>query len=385
MTTRTSAARNSSSATRTRGRRSGVRHTQEPIPPPPVDFAHQVVIAAIQGLQPTTGGPIISIVGVEPEGPFARIIIIDDERPGPVPEVSNPFHIVAVQRQLLPPMRSVTFQHLRPFPESGTVAGHVFAPQPGGEPRPLPGAHVMLARDNAEPRHAMAGLDGSFCFVNVEPGDYMLFAEHPGFEPAEAPIFVPPNGLVAHNFFLEPVPPGTIAGHVMGVAPPPEPPFPLPDSLVRLFRENVEVARCWTNNEGFFVFEDILPGEYRLVAAHQGFQPQQAIVVVEPGGVVEHMFFLEPCEPPGAFAGQVRGLLSNGQEVPLPGALVRLLRPNGEVCRARTNHQGIFVMPHVPPGHYLAIATKFGWLPGQVEVDIVSGEVTHHAFLLERP
>ncbi|MFQ5807687.1 MAG: carboxypeptidase-like regulatory domain-containing protein, partial [Phycisphaerae bacterium] len=208
-------------------------HVGEDVPPPPVDFEHRVVIATVQGPQPTGGGPNISVVGLHPEGPFTAVVIVDDERPGPIEVVTNPFHIVAVGRELLPPMRSVSFHHVRPLPESGTVVGRVFAAPPEHDPVPLFAAHVMLVRPEHEPRHALSGMDGSYFFVNVEPGEYLLVAEHPGFEPLELPISVPPATLVAHDLFLVPQH-GVIAGVVLG-QPPQGEPFPLAEALVQLF------------------------------------------------------------------------------------------------------------------------------------------------------
>ncbi len=361
-------------------------HTNESVPPPPVDFTRRVVIVAIQGLQPTGGGPNISLVEVEAEGPFTRVVIVDDERPGPVEVVTNPFHIVSACRALVPAMRSVIFQHLRPFPESGVVVGRVFAAPPEGDPVPLLGAHVILAREDQEPRLAMSGWDGSYFFVNVEPGEYILRAERPGFEPAEVPLAVPPETLVAHHFFLPPLPHGVIAGAVLG-RPPEGEPFPLEDALVQLFHDDEEVAHRLTNDEGAFVFPHVPPGEYVLVASHEGFFPAEFLAVVEPGDVIEHVFVLEAMPPEtGAFLGRVLGVLDSGREIPIPGAVVRLLTPDGEeVRRTRTNRSGEFVMRQVPVGLYVGVAAAEGWLPADAEVEIRPGEPAHHVFRLQRP
>lgn len=360
------------------------RHAAPNVPPPPIDFRRDVVLVALQGVQPTGRGPNISLVEVHPAGPIVEIVAIDDPRPGPAPVVSNPFHIVAVERGALPPERSINFLRLRPLAETGIVTGHVLASPPQGQPEPLPGAHVMLVRQGAEPRHAVSGLDGSYFFVNIEPGEYLLRAEAPGFAVLEQPIVVPPNARVDRELPLLPLPPGRIAGRVLGVEPP-QTPFPLPDALVQLFRHEFEVDRRRTGPEGEFVFERVLPGPYRLVASHEGFEPQECLLVVEPNGVVQHVFVLRPAPPPGAFEGFVLGLLPGGRKVPLPDALVRLMGPPGEVARAPTDPRGHFEMPEVPPGRFLAIAEKEGWRPGEAGVEIQSGQVTRHTFVLRRP
>jgi len=360
--------------------------TGENNPPPPVDFRRDVVIAAMQGPQPTQGGPNISIVDVNPEGPFATVVIVDDERPGDLPACSNPFHVVAVCRQVLRPHRSLNFLHVRPMPEAGTVVGRVLAAWPDEDPGPLPGAHVMLASENSEPRHAVSGRDGSYFFVNVPPAPYVLIAEHPGFEPAEFPIEIPPNALVAHDFILTPQPPpppGTIQGQVLGANPDGDP-LPLPNSRVDLFRDEEPVAHRITNDDGFFVFEEVPPGGYRLVASHEGFIPQEFIAEVEPEGVVQHTFILPRHEACGAFLGRVMGLLDNTRQVPLAGALVQLLGPDGVVREVQTDRRGRFAMLDVPPGPYLARAEAEGWAPEEADVEIVPGEPTCHVFRLHR-
>ena len=352
--------------------------------PPPVDFERRVVIATIQGPQSTGGGPNISIVDLRPEGPLTEVVIVDDERPGPLDVITNPFHIVSVRRDLLPGQRSATFLHARPIPETGVVTGRVFAIRPEGDPLPLPGAHVVLARPGTEPRHTLGGLDGSYFFVNVEPGEYILRAEHPDFEPREVPIVVEPDRLVGHNFFLPRIPFGLIAGAVLG-QPPEGEPFPLRGALVELFRGAERVDHRRTNEEGFFIFPRVAPGEYLVVASHEGFLPEEFLAVVEPDGHVEHVFVLQPAPQPGAFLGRVVG--EQGPEwVPIPGALVRLINAEGqEVRRAITNRRGAFAMREVPPGSYLGRAEAEGWVPAETEVLIRPGEPTYHLFELQRP
>lgn len=272
-------------------------HTSEPIPPPPVDFEHQVVLVAVQGLQPTAGGPNVSIVGVHGDGPFVFVAIVDDHRPGPIDEISNPFHIVAAPKDAFPPHRAVVFQRMRPAPESGAVMGRVFGEHPDGDPMPLGEAHVVLMRPGDEPRHAMSGMDGSYFFVNVPPGEYVMRAEHSGFEPVEFPVFLPPDAALRHDIFLPPLPP----------------------------------------------------------------------------------------PPPGAFWGVVMGVVDEGVFEPIPGALVRLMRPEGEVRHGFTDEFGVFMIDDVPPGPYIGIAEAEGWLPAETEIGVPPGQPAFHVFLLHRP
>lgn len=94
------------------------RHAGPSVPPPPIDFHRDLVLVALQGVQPTGRGPNISLVDIRPAGPIVEMVVIDDPRPGPAPVVSNPFHIVAVERGALPPERSVSFLRLRPLADT---------------------------------------------------------------------------------------------------------------------------------------------------------------------------------------------------------------------------------------------------------------------------
>jgi hypothetical protein len=277
------------------------------------------------------------------------------------------------------------FRHVRPFPESGTVVGRVFADPPEGEPFPLARAHVALVREGHEPRHAISGRDGSYFFVNVEPGEYVLLAQHRGFEPSEFPLFVPPETLVAHDFLLTPLPPehGAIVGRVLGREPFGEP-FPLPRALVRLFHGEEEIARRLTNDEGMFGFDRVPPGEYGLVASHEGFFPADARVEVEAGGVTEHVFVLEARPPEhGAIVGRVLGENPEGEPFPLARALVRLFRGDEEIAHRLTTDEGGFGFERVPPGEYVLLASHEGFFPQDFVAVVEAGGVVEHVFVLE--
>lgn len=187
------------------------RHTGADVPPPPIDFRHDVVIAAIQGPQTSGGGPNIAVIDVNASEPLVRVTIFDDPRPGMLDVITNPFHIVRLPRPVLPPDRSVVFERMLPIPASGVIDGEVLAAAPDDSAvHPLPRARVTLApRANTTdqpPRVAFSGLDGSFFFVNVRPGEYVLKAEHPGFLPQHRLVRVEPDRLLGVRFVLLPAP-----------------------------------------------------------------------------------------------------------------------------------------------------------------------------------
>lgn len=353
--------------------------------PPMVDFRYNAVIASVQGIQPTGGGPNITVVGVEQDGPFARIVIVDDNRQGDLEIITNPFHIVTIPRACVHPRKTVVFQHVRPMPETSVIEGRVVTENPQGDLVPVPEAHVQIASPDGNIRATMAGGDGSFFFLGAEPGEYELRAANPGFEPFEMPLEVPPNTYQHVQVLLvrQPAEFGVIVGHVAAAH---EGELrPLPGAELRLIREGEVVREAVTNDDGHYEMPEVEPGEYQLVATHPEFEPAEAPVFVEPGQVVERNFVLHPLPPqPGSFAGLVLGITDNGQHIPLGGALVRLFRENHVVAHAETNDDGHFFIEDVPPGEFIAVAVAPGWHPADMPVEIIPGELTEVVFHLEQ-
>ncbi len=192
------------------------QHTSltDPAPPlPPIDFSQQVVIAVVQGVQ-TSSGPYIAIGGIMPwiaptptTAPTVTIQVIDDERMGPLPVLTNPYHIVAVSRVCVPPQASVTFRHIAPTPGMSLVRGKVFIPANATDWVPVANATVkLLASSAVPPQITRSGLDGSYFYLNVAPGAYVLDADKPPYCGTAVTITVPPDVIVGHNFYLTPGP-----------------------------------------------------------------------------------------------------------------------------------------------------------------------------------
>lgn len=191
------------------------KHTANTFPPPYapyVDFSQQVVLAAVQGVQTTGGGPNIIITGVvmQPSPtattrPMVTVMVMDDERPGPLDVVTNPYHIVVLPAACVPPNASVSFRHTAPQPGTSIVRGRVFAPANSVDWLPLEGAKVTLIASNAAaPRVAISGHDGSFFFIPVAPGNYILDADAPPYCGDAIGVIVPPGALVNREFYLLP-------------------------------------------------------------------------------------------------------------------------------------------------------------------------------------
>jgi hypothetical protein len=362
-------------------------HTQDPtsnMPPPPVDFNREVVLATVQGPQ-TSAGPNIAIVGLDRHGPIVHVNIWDDERPGPLPVITNPFHFVAVHKACLSPRAGLAFVHFAPEPDAGVVMGHIGQHTSAAVPAPLPNAHVSLIPNNAaqQVRHTRSGFDGSYFFVNVPPGDYLLKAEKADFEAQTATISVPAGARVGQDLYLVPLPPQPGAVQGVTLQPAASGPVPLGGVKVQLLEPNGVVMEIVSGNNGEYAFVDVDPGPYLIRGSKDGFRPTAKNIIVRPGETLNVPLLLRPAPDPqtGAFGGTVVTPVPNGQQ-PVGGALVSIALSNTEVVQKQTNNVGQFFFGQLPPGQYPAMAEKDGFAPDSTMIDIIAGEVAEFDFVL---
>ncbi len=358
-----------------------------PVPPPHVNFAHWVVLAAVQGIQTSSGGASIEIAGLQPRPGGVAVMIIDDDSPGTMPTLSNPFHIVKVRRMCVPPSASIAFD-LRapaPAPEPGAIIGHVAGLTPGGHSTPLAGAMVRLFNNSGLVHETHTNNDGDYVMEDVPPGHYGMRAMAEGYRPGEANVVVEPNQTTEQNFLLEPRPElGAVAGYVRGASANGTQ-IPLAGALVRLFAMGGMTHQTHTNHDGFYEIGDVPPGEYGIRARAEGYLPGEATVLIEPGQVAEQDFLLEPQPMPehGTVAGHVFGPASGGVHVPLEDATVRLFAMGGVLREVQTNHQGFYEMLEVPVGEHGMSAVAQGYAPQQATVVVEAGQLTEQDFVLE--
>lgn len=269
-------------------------------------------------------------------------------------------------------------------PEPGAIVGFVRGQGPNGEV-PIAGAVVKLIKNGQVLRETHTGNTGHYELPDVPPGEYGMLAAAEGWQPADGPVQVPPGQTVEKNFLLQPAgppDPGAIVGFVRGQGPNGQ--VPIAGALVRLVKNGQVLREVQTNQDGHYEMAEVPPGEYGMIAQAQGWLPADGPVQVPPGQTVEKNFLLQPAPQFGSVAGSVFGQQNNGQ-IPLPGAHVRLQK-NGQVLRdVLTNDIGHYEMPEVPPGEYVLRASKEGWRPKEVIIQVVSGQTTIQDFSLLPP
>ncbi|MFN0135785.1 MAG: carboxypeptidase regulatory-like domain-containing protein [Phycisphaerae bacterium] len=363
---------------------------------PPINFAEWVVLVAIQGPQSTGGGPNITIAGLETDGATTHIIVIDDERPGALDVITNPYHIVVVPRLCLPCERSIGFRHVAPRDDTGIVIGRVTTTAANSdEPIAVAGARISLLTPNAEQpfRVATSGFDGTYVFVNVPgPATFGIRCESQGFVTQQSTVEVIVGATTERNFHLvrTPPPPGSIRGLTLrpGNAPG-TPPIVLPAVQVQLRRAGAdEIIRQTTSGpEGGYEFGQIPAGMYVLRATKDGFQPADATVEVRSGQLTMRNLLLHPLPPPGGgVRGRTYALSSNPNtpNAPLPGVRVQVFvaGTNQQVADVTSGAEAVYEVANLPTGGYLLRATRDGYQPTEALVQVASGHVVTRDLVL---
>jgi protocatechuate 3,4-dioxygenase beta subunit len=346
--------------------------------------------------------------------------------------------------------------------EFGAVEGTVYAEPltPDGPITPLEGATVLLVTapmimdgtpvpgDPGVPggldygsiiRRATSAADGSYRFGGVIPGDYVVVAKKAGFYPQRQVVAVLPGETSTLDFLLTRwVEPefGAVEGHVLEdpgmltIVPP-----PIPGALVIIEpwnfidptrfhstdpmndpnqgdAEPVFPRRTITDETGYYRFDRLPPGEYRLRVFAEGFAPgvQDAKVGPNQTTTLDFLLVRVPDEP-----GRVLGTVfeipapddpSLGLPVPVAGAKVTLYPiwsdvgslfddagsaaglplpedyPGTGILVAFTNDMGYYEFPQVPSGAYRVEAQAGGLQPEAHMIRVQPREVIVQDFYL---
>lgn len=366
-----------------------------PRPPlPPVNFDQFVVLAAVQGPQPSGAGPNITIAGIERVGDIAHVIVVDDERPGMLAIVTNPYHFVAVDRNCLPCNVSIGFRHVAPRDDSGLLVGRVVTTAANSSERvPVVGARVTLLTANAEQpfRSVLTGFDGTYVIANVPAAFWYVRCDAQGFVSQTSDVTIEVGGTSVRNFELlrAPPPPGSIRGRTWTIAANSTQQVILPGVRVLLFGANANdpITSTTSNDQGVYEFGNVVPGNYRVRGVKDGFQTAEETVVVVSGRQATRDLVLRPAAPTtGGIRGVTQTIGANGTTipVPLPGVRVQIIRAGSTVVVAdvTSNAQGVYEIAGLAPGAYIAHGTKDGFLAAEAPVAVVAGQQSPRDLLL---
>lgn len=275
----------------------------------------------------------------------------------------------------------------------GKVKGRVFKVFPNGEQQPVAGATVVLFGLGEQDGHDFethTNGEGLYVFENVPAGRYLIKAWFGEFEPQQFEINVYAGQITEKHFYfhMEGEEPqfGAVDGYVYRVDGESE--FPVSGATVKLFRaSHPDVKRTATTNQnGYYKFEEVAPGENWVVTAfHQSYgEAAEDGVVVVAGETTRVDLVLHGG---GGGHGAIKAIVVDQHGEPIHGALVKIRVQNGElVAQGETNSSGYIVVDGLPaPQTYSVKAFKWERNSDEVNAFVEPGGLVVVTLTIERP
>ena len=269
------------------------------------------------------------------EGRF-NLQVIQGDWPGDVAENLETAHVLGREGQ--PITYEVNFQ-LRPVGSLAQVDGVM----PGGQP----GRIVRLIGPSGVQEMPL-GVDCSFAFLNLAPGEYSL--ELAGLGVIAADIVLEAGGLFKQVFPLR----SALTGRVLAPH----------DGLVAVLYALQPWS--WTRQaplalDGTFSFEGLPAGRYRLEIGDQ--------VISDLMATGENRLQLAPIDFAPGQHSVIRGRVADSVGQPQPGVLITLRRDGLIVTQTRTAADGTYRFVNLPAGAYNLEVTGMGLAGGSIVLD----------------
>lgn len=243
--------------------------------------------------------------------------------------------------------------------------------------------------------------DGSFRMFFVPEGSYTVVMERPGFVSVEVSDVHVTAGedtdlgtitLRRSDALL-----GAVEGVVYRKASAEDTTssvrlIPVAGAEVAMHRVNSAAAvfdrplRVRTNEDGSYLIKDVPQGVYLIRAKKLGVGLAQARLSVESEETIQQDLILEM---PPAIGGKLVGTIVEDTGnldlwVPIPGAKVTVLLPDGRSKNAFTDRLGGYEIGEIPPGFHRVVAEKPGFEPQRQAVQIRSFQETEANFRLRK-
>lgn len=218
--------------------------------------------------------------------------------------------------------------------------------------------------------------NGIFIIPFLPLGRFTLFASLPGF----ASVAIAENaitGLIA-DLLIELSPnPGTVVGFVTNL----QDGSIITGAEIKLFtRSQIQLATILTDNSGSFEYNQLLIGDYLIIASSIGFATNQSGFTIVPGATTKLSFALQPL--PGAVTGNVRHALTGA---PILNAII-VLRPFNNFAApltlTATDSSGNYLFQDLLQGNYTMNVTLFGFQLEQSSFSVSRGGSTRVDFAL---
>ncbi|CAH1223706.1 hypothetical protein PAECIP111893_05031 [Paenibacillus plantiphilus] len=258
-------------------------------------------------------------------------------------------------------------------PNSGNITGTAADIDTG---IPLPGASIrVLNSEGVTVGTASTNAAGVYTVNSLRPGSYSIVFAVEGYASRTVGGFVTAGATENISIAL-----ARLAGAVSGIVTDTRG-IPLPDTVVRVFSNNIIVGRVNTNEDGSYSIPNLSPGTYILSARAEGFGGESLGVIIESAQTtaVNVRLTRNP--------GTITGIVADHTGTAIAGALVAVQNnvDGGPIILTRviSTTEGLFTVNNLQPGNYIATVSADGFQNQFAAVSVNSGDVAHHDFQLQ--
>lgn len=221
---------------------------------------------------------------------------------------------------------------------------------------PVARATVIASADTGITYNGVTEPDGTYQIAGLDTGLYTVTALADGFLPsAQNTVQIIRPDVVSMDFVLQPA--GTISGTVVdGVTG-----TGMPNVVIqaRSDQTGAIVSAISTDSNGSYLLKALSPGNYTLNVVASSMLPADGDVTLAAGQQLMGVNFA--LLPGGSIDGTVYDINSN----PMPGIVVELDDPLGNVTAATTDNAGTYQFTGLTAGNYLVFSPLASFAPAQ--------------------
>jgi flagellar hook assembly protein FlgD len=136
---------------------------------------------------------------------------------------------------------------------------------------------------------------------------------------------------------------------------------------------NDERESTGTNHAGYYIIEDLAPGEYILTATFEGYEEYTTeITIIADEGITEDINM-------SSIYGSLRGVITDQVGGLLQGVTITL---NGDEYTTTTDADGAYHFSSVAVGEYELLAVKDGYVDYEETIVITANSDSSHSFVM---
>ncbi|MGM7702002.1 carboxypeptidase regulatory-like domain-containing protein [Pseudalkalibacillus sp. Hm43] len=258
---------------------------------------------------------------------------------------------------------------LRPNP--GTLSGTV---TDGNTTTPIPNTTVQVINARGVTiETTLTDINGDFSVNKLAPGIYTVTFIAEGYGSKSVAAKILPGLTTTLNVDLEKLV-GAISGSVSDTAG-----NPVSGAVMEVFFNNILVASTTSDNNGTYIFNNLIPGAYTVSASKEGFGTETVGASVVENEISTANFILTP--NPGTLTGSVETTTGD----PIQGAVltIRDARTGANITQVVTNNLGLYTAIGLAPGNYIVTVQAEDFQTQQKGATILSGQTTTTDFVLE--